>query len=214
MGYGGMEMESSYRIVYDKFWQDIKKCNPEEVTAARAVSYSSDTRQFLVMFFNEEYIVDSNKEIICRKADGHIPDVMATIIILNYLAYAQPLPESTPSWVSIKEIPGGMIFYSAFHKTAISALIETFGHQASRLRTVARSLGGQAGPFGDTSVIFRAFPEIPLCVIVWEGDEEVQANATMLYEPSIELMLQSAISIDLGIYLAGQLKKLAATHFD
>lgn len=209
MGYRGMEMESNYRVVYDKFWQDIKKRDPKEITAARALSYSSYTRQFVVMFFNEEYIVDSAKETIWRKADGYVPDVVATIIILNYLAYAQPLPESAPNWVSIKEIPGGMIFYSAFHKTAISVLIEAFGHQTSRLMTAARSLGGQAGPFGDASVVFRAFPEIPLCVIVWQGDEEVRANATILYDPSIELMLRSAISIDLGIYLAGQLKRLA-----
>lgn len=214
MGYRGMEMESNYRVVYDKFWQDIKKRDPKEIMAARALSYTSYTCQFVVMFFNEEYIVDSEKETIYRKADGYVPDVMATIIILNYLAYAQPLPESAPNWVSIKEIPGGMIFYSAFHKTAISVLIEAFGHQTSRLMTAARSLGGQAGPFGDASVVFRAFPEIPLCVIVWQGDEEVRANATILYDPSIELMLRSAISIDLGIYLAGQLKRLAVSHYD
>jgi len=87
-------------------------------------------------------------------------------------------------------------------------LIEAFGHQTGRLMTVARSLGGQAGPFGNESVVLRAFPEIPLCVIVWQGDEEVKANATILYDPSIELMLRSAISIDLGVYLAGQLKRL------
>ncbi|WP_407314460.1 DUF3786 domain-containing protein [Desulfosporosinus sp. SB140] len=212
MGHKGMEIESSYRDVYAKFWRDIKQRNPAEITAARAVSYRSDAHQFVVMFFNEEYIVDREKETIYRKADGDVPDVVATIIILNYLAYAQPLPESTPGWVSIKEIPGGMLFYSAFHKTAISVLIEAFGHQADRLMTAARFLGGQAGPFGEASVVFKAFPEIPLCVIVWEGDEEVQANATVLYDPSIEFMLQSAICIDLGVYLAGQLKRLVAAH--
>jgi len=211
---GKIETELNYRAVYEKFWQDIKKRAPEEITAARAVLYSSDTRQFVVIFFDEEYIADSVKETICRKADGHVPDVVATIIILNYLAYAQPLPESSPSWVSVKEIPGGMIFYAAFHKTAISVLIEAFGHQADRLMTVARSLGGQAGPFGNTSVVFKVFPEISLCVKVWEGDEEVQANATILYDPSIEFMLQSAICIDLGIYLAGQLMRLATVSYD
>jgi len=209
MGYEGMEMESSYRIVYDKFWEDIKKRDPQEIVASRAVSYNSDSCQFVVMFFNEEYILNSAKETICRKTDGQVPDVVATIIILNYLAYAQPLPEFVPSWVSIKEIPGGMIFYSAFHNTAITGLIEAFGHQSEQLITAARSLGGQAGPFGKASVVFKAFPEIPLCVIVWEGDEEVRANATILYDPSIEFMLRSAISIDLGIYLASQLKRQA-----
>lgn len=205
-----MKVESSYRSVYEKFWQDIKKRDPEEITMTRAVSYSSDTRQFIVRFFDAEYIIDCEKESITRREDGHVPEVVATIIILNYLAYARPLPEHSPSWVSIKEIPDGMIFYPAFHKTAISVLIGAFGHQSGLLKTVAPSLGGQAGPFGDASVVFKAFPEISLCVIVWEGDDEVAANATILYDPSIEQMLQSAISIDLGVYLAGKLKRLAA----
>ncbi|MDQ7097100.1 DUF3786 domain-containing protein [Desulfosporosinus sp. PR] len=214
MSYAGKDMESSYQVVYDKLWQDIKKRDPEEITLLRAVSYSSATRQFVVLFFNEEYIVDCGKEAIWRQADGELPDVMATIIILNYLVYAQPLRASEPSWVSIKEIPGGMIFYSAFHKTAISVLIEVFGYQVDRLKTVAAFLGGQAGPFGAASVVFRAFPEIPLCVIVWEGDEEVQANATILYDASIDFILPSAISIDLGVYLADRLKKLVGTHYN
>lgn len=201
----GMEGESNYQAVYSQLWQEIKKQDPKEITAVRSVSYSSDTRQFIVMFFNEEYIIDWDAEMIFRKADGILPEAMATIIMLNYLAYARPLPESAPSWVSVKEIPGGMIFYSAFHKTAISVLIEAFGHQAHRLLAAGQSLGGQRGPFGDASIVVKAFPEIPLCVIVWEGDEEVQANATVLYDPSIKHFLHSAIIIDLGIYLAGRL---------
>lgn len=211
MSYGGMEIESrnsNYGVVCSKLWQDIKKRNPEEITAARAVSFSWDTRQFSVMFFAEEYIVDSDRETIYRKADGQVPDAIAMIILLNYLAYAQPLSASAASWVSVKEIPGGMLFYSAFHKMAVSVLIETFGHQAGQLMNAACSLGGQKGPYGDASVIIKAFPEIPLCVVVWEGDEEVRPNATILYDPSIEHLLPSAISIDLGIFLAGKLKSL------
>lgn len=200
-----IEGESSYQGVYNQLWQEIKKRDPKEITAVRSVSYNSDTRQFIVMFFNEEYIIDWEAEMIFRKADGIQPEVMATIIMLNYLAYAQSRPESPSSWVSVKEIPGGMIFYSAFHKMAISVLIEAFGHQAHRLWEAGQSLGGQEGPFGDASIIVKAFPEIPLCVIVWEGDEEVKANATVLYDPAIKGLLHSAIIIDLGIYLAGRL---------
>lgn len=210
LGNGSMETETSYRIVYDKLWQDIKQRDPEEITAVRAVSYNSASRQFQVMFFDEEYIADSAKETIFRKRDGLVPDTVAMIIMLNYLAYARPVPPSSPNWVSIKEIPDGMIFYAAFHKTAIAVLIETFGQQAAQLIKAGGSIGGQPGPFGAASVVFRAFPEIPLCVVVWEGDEEVPANATILYDPGIVHMLPSAISIDLGVYLAGQLKKLAA----
>ncbi|EHL09145.1 hypothetical protein HMPREF0322_00176 [Desulfitobacterium hafniense DP7] len=205
-----IRMETNYRVAYNKFWQDIKKREPAEITATRAVSYNEDARQFSVIFFAQEYIADSNQETVYRKEDGYIPDIMDAIIILNYLAYAQPLSEAEPRWVSIKEIPGGMIFYAAFLKTAISPLIKAFGHQAQLLDTVAASLGGQPAQMGSSSVLFQAFPEIPVCVVIWEGDEEVKANATILFDPSIEPMLHSESIIGLGISLANRLNKRAA----
>lgn len=205
-----VEMKNNYRVAYNKFWRDVKKREPEEITAVRAVHYNSKTRQFTVLFFNKEYLLDSDKETIRRKADGLLPDMMDSIIILNYLAYAQPLQESAPKWVSLKEIPDATIFYPAFRKNSLLPLIKAFGHQVGLLATVARSLGGQPSSVGDSSIMFRAFPEIPLRVIVWEGDEEVSANATVLYDPVIEPMLHSESIIGLGMSLASKLCKLAS----
>ena len=203
-------METNYRIAYNKWWQDLKRKVPEEIVEQLAVTYCSNTRQFVVTFFNLEYILDCNTETIYRKTDGHVPNIMASIIMLNYLAYAQSPQETAKKWISLKEIPnGGMLFYPAFHKNSIIGLIKAFGHQSSRLLACATALGGQPTSFGDASVIFQAFPEIPLCVIVWEGDEEVRANATLLFEPSIEHRLHIESVIGLGMYLASQLKRKA-----
>ena len=199
-------METNYRIAYDKWWQDLKKKVPEEIATQLAVTYCSDTRQFVVTFFKSEYILDCATETIYRKTDGHVPEIMASIIMLNYLAYAQSPQETAEKWVSLKEIPnGGALFYPAFQKNSLKGLIKAFGHQSSQLLVNASTLGGQAASFGSASVIFQAFPEIPLCVIVWEGDEEVQANATILFKPSIENLLHIESVIGLGMYLASNL---------
>jgi len=205
-------METNYRVAYDKYWQDLKRKVPEEIATQLAVTYCSDTRQFVVTFFNSEYVLDCNTETIFRKTDGHIPEIMASIIMLNYLAYAHSSRETAKKWVSLKEIPnGGMLFYPAFHKNSIIGLIEAFGHRSKDLLECAITLGGQPASFGDASAIFQAFPEIPLCVIVWEGDEEVRANATILYEPSIEHLLHIESVIGLGMYLASKLKRRATS---
>jgi len=201
---------NNYRIAYEKWWQDLKRKVPEEIATQLAVTYSGDTRQFVVKFFNSEYVLDWNTETIYRKSDGQVPEIMASIIILNYLAYARPPQETVKKWVSLKEIPnGGALFYPAFHKNSIIGLVKAFGDQPKQLLTCAAALGGQPAAFGDASVIFRAFPEIPLCVIVWEGDEDVRANATMLFEPSIGHLLHIESAIGLGMYLAGKLKQQA-----
>ncbi|MHB8075200.1 DUF3786 domain-containing protein [Desulfosporosinus fructosivorans] len=201
-------METNYRIAYDKYWQDLKRKVPEEIATQLAVTYSSDTRQFVVTFFNSEYILDCNNETIYRKTDGHVPEINVCIIMLNYLTYAQSPQETAKKWVSLKEIPnGGMLFYPAFHKNSIEGLIKAFGHQSKQLLASGSVLNGQPASLGDASVIFQAFPEIPLCVVVWEGDEEVRANATILFEPSIEHLLHIESAIGLGMYLASKLKR-------
>ena len=205
-------MDTNYRIAYDKYWQDLKRKVPEEIATQLAVTYRSDTRQFVVTFFNSEYIVDWNTETIYRKTDALVPEMMASIIILNYLAYARSPQETVEKWVSLKELTsGGTLFYPAFHKNSIVGLIKAFGHQSQQLLACASTLGGQPASYGDASVIFQAFPEIPLCVIVWEGDEEVQANATILFDPSIEKLLHIESAIGLGMYLANKLKQRATS---
>ena len=201
-------METNYRIAYDKWWQDLKRRAPEEIATHLVVTYCSNTRQFVVTFFSSEYILDCNNETIYRKKDGLVPEIIACIIILNYLAYARAPQETVEKWVSLKELTsGGTLFYPAFHKNSIVGLIKAFGNQPQQLLACAATLGGQPASFGDASVIFQAFPEIPLCVIVWEGDEEVQANATILFDPSIEHLLHMESAIGLGMYLASKLKR-------
>ena len=205
-------MDTNYRVAYDKYWQDLKRKVPEEIATQLAVTYCSNTRQFVVTFFNAEYILDCNTETIYRKIDGHVPETMASIIMLNYLAYARAPQETAKKWVSLKELAnGGTLFYPAFHKNSIVGLIKAFGDQPKHLLACAATLGGQPTSFGDASVIFQAFPEIPLCVIVWGGDEEVGANVTLLFEPSIEYLLHIESAIGLGMYLASKLKQLATS---
>lgn len=205
-------METNYRIAYDKYWRDLKRKVPEEIATQLAVTYNSETRQFIVMFFNSEYILDCNNETVFSKIDGQVPEIMASILMLNYLAYAGPRQESAKKWVSLKEIPnGGMLFYPAFHKSSILGLVKAFGHNSKQLLECAAAWGGKPATFGSASAIFQAFPEIPLCVIVWEGDEDVQANATILFDPSIEHLLHIESVIGLGGYLASKLKKQATS---
>lgn len=203
-------METNYRIAYDKGWQDLGNRVPEEIATRRSISYSSSRRQFIVPFFNEKYLLDCNSETITRADNGQTSDIMISIIILNYLSYSDLAPKLANSWVSLKEIPnGGQLFYPAFRKNTLEALIKTFGGQPQKLMTCANALGGQADSLGDVSVVFRAFPEIPLCIVMWEGDEEVSPNATLLYDPSVASLLHIESLIGLAMYLAAKLKQLA-----
>lgn len=203
-------METNYRVAYKKYWQDLKRKLPEEITSNLAVRYYSNTHQFALTFFNAEYVLDCSTENIFKSSDGNQPEIIASIIMLNYLVYARPPMETARRWISLKEIPnGGMLFYPAFYKNSIGCIIDFFGHNSKEFLASAKALGGQPASSGDASFIFQAFPEIPICVIVWEGDSEVTANATILFKPSIVPMLHVESIIGLGMYLSSELIRLA-----
>jgi hypothetical protein len=204
-------MDTNYRIAYNKGWLDLKQKDPLEVSMVMNVSYWPAAQQFTVPFLNKNYLVDLKQETIICQADGETPGIEAAILLLHYLSFFQTTAEPANTWVSLKEIPnGGSLFYPAFHQTAILSLIKAFGQQPELLLKFAPILGGQAAVFGDASAIFQVFPKIPLCVVIWEGDEEIAANATLLFDPSIAHFLHIESVIGLGGYLAKKLVKLAS----
>lgn len=203
-------MKNNYRVAYDKGWQDLKQKRPADIAVAMKVQYLPKEQQFVVPFLNENYIVDLAQETLMRQKDGSTPEIGAAILVLHYLSFFSATAEITGKWVSLKEIPnGGMLFYSAFHKEAICGLVKAYGQQIAAFPGCAAILGGQPAKFGDVSASFSVFPQIPLCVALWEGDEEIAANATILFDPSIEHFLHIESIIALGEYLAKRLIKLA-----
>ncbi|CQR73865.1 hypothetical protein SOV_33660 [Sporomusa ovata DSM 2662] len=203
-------MESNYLTAYNKGWDDLKQKKPEDIAKAMEVTYLSDKRQFIVPHFHENYIVDCKQQSIKKEADGTDPGTGASILIIQYLTFFQTNAILVNKWVSLKEIPnGGMLFYPAFHEECIVGLTKAFGHRPAFLLECAKQLAGQPASFGDASAVFEVFPKIPLCVVVWQGDEEVAANATILFDPSIEHFLHTESIIGAGGYLAKRLIKLA-----
>jgi hypothetical protein len=203
-------LQSNYRIAYDKGWQDLKLKDPADIAANMQVEYIPNKQQIIVPFLNDNYIVDLAQGTLVRASDGKFPELDAAILILHYLSFFQASAKVAGKWVSLKEIPnGGMLFYPAFHKEAICGLIRAYGRQVGVFPECAARIGGQPVKFGDVAACFPVFPKAPMCVALWEGDEEVPANATILYDPSIEYFLHIESIIGLGYYLAKRLIKLA-----
>jgi len=203
---------TNYHIAYDKGWCDLKNKEPEEIARNMGVTYFSDNQQFIVPFLSENYIIDCNSETIWQETNGCVPKIEAAILLLHYLSFSQVTAEVTDKWVSLKEIPnGGILFYPAFYKVAIGGLIKNFGHQPKRLLKCAALLGGRPTSSGTASATFSVFPKIPLCIILWEGDEEISSNATILFDLSIEHFLHIESIIGLGTYVAAELVQLAST---
>jgi hypothetical protein len=106
------------------------------------------------------------------------------VLILHYLLKAPGAP-LVGQWITFREIPSGEFYYSAFVQRAKEPLVKTFGHQPQLLKELGPRRGGVLREEGDVCVCFQAFPKIPVCLILWAGDEEFAPDGNVLFDASI-----------------------------
>lgn len=199
---------SNYRIAYQKGFDDLKRKEPRTVASFLHVRYSCETECFTVPYFGNNFCVNCIDQTVTDCVTGNEPPLDDAILILHYLTFSDPnsIFLAQNKWVSLKEIPnGGALFYPAFHQDSILALIDTFGNQPSGFTECARRLHASPSAMADVSAVFEAFPLISLCAAVWEGDDEFEPNATILFDPSIAQLLHIESIIGLGMRLTKKL---------
>lgn len=197
--------------VLEKGWEDILKRDFHEIAIFSKVDFDDDLGFFNLRFFNEPFVVDVyNKKIYQNRPDAPpttVPEVssfLATLIV-HYLCSVKDI-DVEGSLISFRELPGGGdIYYPAFQKNAIQPIIQRFGENPVELIPAARPLGGKPIRRGDAAVELPVFPKIPVSVIVWSGDEEVSANANILFDITAKEQIHIEDLAVIGGVVAGKL---------
>ncbi len=150
---------------------------------------SAEPGRFRVPFLNRVYHIgfpelDFEDEV---ESETEIP-IQEQILILHYMLSPVP-PLLTDNWVSYREIRGASFYYSAFVKRAIDPLKKVFGQNVDGLLRAAEILGGKTIDTGDVGYEFRLFPNIPVRLILWAGDDEFPAEANIVFDENIAEIL-------------------------
>jgi hypothetical protein len=145
--------------------------------------------QFRVPFLNRAYRVGFPEFTFEDEADSQkeVP-IQEQILILHYMLSPAPSP-LTDNWISYREIPGASFYYSSFVRRAIDPLKKVFGQNIDNLLHAVVIMGGKTIDTGDAGYEFRLFPNIPVRLILWAGDEEFPAEANMVFDENIGSML-------------------------
>lgn len=162
-----------------KAWSELEVSDPAEVAKRCDASYVQGNDEIVVPFCSRQYRIALREQTFASAAG--LPE---QVLILHYLIHASGTPLSG-RWISFRELPGGSLYMDAFRRRALLPLIGAFGGSARELLEAAAACGSSdAGEWGDASVILRPFPRVPVGVAVWEGDDELPANANMLFDSS------------------------------
>lgn len=141
-------------------------------------------------------------------AEGEEASTYVSIIILHYLVSADGTPLSG-KWISYRHLPGGDIYTLPFRNRAIMPFLGTFGTRPDSFIKAAASLGGFDPQIGGTAMALQVLPRVPLCFVLWPGDDELAPSANILFDEAAPHYLPTEDYAHLPGLVNSALKKLA-----
>jgi hypothetical protein len=141
-------------------------------------------KAIIIKHLNQSYRIHlPDGEVSYLTGDGTVP-LRDKILLLHYFTQAKGTPLSG-KLITYKELPDGINYFPVFAKRAIKPLVTFFGNKPEQLLKTAEALGGYKSDYGDVAVTMEAFPQVPVTIALWHGDEEFAPEGSLLFDSTI-----------------------------
>ena len=145
----------------------------------------------IVSFLGTEYRVEIHPQTDIAKVNSaeevSIPD---KILIAHYLLGSTG-KKPAGKLITFRQIPDGHFYFEAFQRRARDPFANYFGDNGRLFVKCAEMLGAVPVEIGDFGMEFPIFPHIRVQLVLWAGDEEFPADATILFDESIQRILSA-----------------------
>jgi hypothetical protein len=163
-----------------------------------------------VLFFGQPHLVTHPDGDV--SAAGAAVHVAVDILLLHYLLRADGAPPAG-EWLAFRGLPDGLFYAASFAERAEAPLARTFGTPPSaggdeglaRFREAAGAAGGLPLDLADAAFAFQALPRLSLAVLMWAGDDEFPAQASVVFDAAAGHYLPAEDLAGLGGLLARRL---------
>jgi hypothetical protein len=115
-------------------------------------------------------------------------EFLQQLCILTYLINAKDVPLADKR-AGLEALPGGQFFFRGIHRIHTEKLEKAFGEHPEGLYRLVERFDAKRCEFGDASIQFYALPRVPLTIVVWRGDEEFDARASILFDQTAATQL-------------------------
>ena len=171
-------------MLHEGLWQKLDKLDPRETAKRANCQYIDGPEHYVVTLLNTEYTVDLKDKQIYSVGDGlerQPADFLEQLCILAYLINAQDVPLAG-KLAKPQTLPTGQFFFRGLHKLPTEQLEAAFGESPELLYAAAKPLNAVRRDFGDASIEVKVLARIPLTISIWQGDEEFDARASILFD--------------------------------
>ncbi len=189
--------ELAYKLACDKLASmDIKQ------QCLRSDARYLDPNRVIIEYLGQQYVITlSSMEISledslthyegqsaeavshAREGTEEIP-LRERILMLHYLTLAKGTPNSN-RLVAFRQLPGGTSYFTAFTQRAEMFLLRHFGKEPELLMDAAKKMAGHKADYGDVAVCIKAFPRVPITIVLWRGDVEFAPRGSILFDSTV-----------------------------
>ncbi|NPV59083.1 MAG: DUF3786 domain-containing protein [Actinobacteria bacterium] len=124
-------------------------------------------------------------EIVMPDGSMEVPEEIDSfslrVLALRYIKLSSGM-EVTGEWIAYRDLPGGRFYATTLVPTVEQPLARVFGYREGALTEAAAALAGERAAYGDESFVFRAFPRVPLLLVLYRGDEEFPPSSRVLFD--------------------------------
>jgi hypothetical protein len=158
-------------------------------TAQRAkCRYLPNLQRYIILLLNREYVVNLSEKKVLSVGQALEAGFSEELCILTYLINSKDLPVAD-KLVTAQALPEGQFFFRGPHKLPVEKLAEVFGQYPKRLYDIIDEFGAKRCEFGDASIELYVLPRVPLTIVIWQGDEEFGARASILFDETAAAQL-------------------------
>jgi len=160
-----------------------------------------------IALFERVYVIRIPEFVATDPSTGEDCPEELQILLLDYLENADA-PHPTGRWIGFQELQNGAFYRRAFQGYSGDQLVRDLDGDVDVFRRAAEKMGGEPLELGDAAYSFRALPQMPLAVVWWAGDEELSAEASVLFDETAGYYLPTDGLAILGRMLCRKLAKL------
>ncbi len=171
-------------MAHENLWEQLVGLDGFKTAERAKCQYMEELQRYVITMLNTEYAVNvADKEIFFVQADSQPREAefLEQLCILAYLINAQDLPVAN-ELVKAETFPGGQFFFRGNHSLPTQKLEEVFGECPERLYRSTEKFDAKRCEFGDSSIELYILPRVPITIVIWRGDDEFGARASILFD--------------------------------
>jgi hypothetical protein len=178
-------------MAHEGLWEQLEKLDREETAKRAKCRRLAEPDRYVLAMLDTRYVVNLiNKDISSLGADSSSAGAsfLEQLCVLAYLINAKDIALAE-KLVKAESLPGGQFFFRGLHSLPTGKLAKAFGDDPKVLIRASARFAAKRCEFGDASIRLSVLPRIPLTIVIWRGDEEFGARASILFDQTAAAQL-------------------------